>query len=277
MIVISCPHCGTRYQLAPDAIGTSGRKVLCAQCGRDWTARMPEPDGPEDGLVFPTGDEDSLDAAFDAAEKTDAAKARTMARIKAAIAPKTPQARPVDLEAERRRLRAFSARQETIARTLPVARMRRMARYVLAGILLALVGALMIFRTEIVREAPAMASLYSSVGLGVNVLGLEFEDTRTITIMREGARVMAVEANIRNVAGRPVDVPPVRVSVYDGTRTTIYEWSAHADAGHLAPGEVAQLRTQLTAPPQGAAGVRLSFINDRVELEAGAQRIQGGR
>jgi|GEM_PF-419486 len=51
LVVISCPHCGTRYQVAYESIGKKGRSVLCAHCGQSWDARadppprlaMPEP------------------------------------------------------------------------------------------------------------------------------------------------------------------------------------------------------------------------------------------
>ena len=45
-VVISCPHCGTRYQIPYTAIGAKGRSVLCAQCGRSWEARAPAPPKP---------------------------------------------------------------------------------------------------------------------------------------------------------------------------------------------------------------------------------------
>ena len=36
------------------------------------------------------------------------------------------------------------------------------------------------FRTEIVRLVPDMAGVYSALGLGVNVVGLEFSDVSTL-------------------------------------------------------------------------------------------------
>ncbi|MCA3254352.1 MAG: zinc-ribbon domain-containing protein, partial [Alphaproteobacteria bacterium] len=42
-MIIACPSCGKRYQLADSAIGPEGRKVRCAACGETWHATRPEP------------------------------------------------------------------------------------------------------------------------------------------------------------------------------------------------------------------------------------------
>ena len=41
-VMIACPHCGTRYQVPFQTIGSDGREVQCAQCGKSWhaTAQM---------------------------------------------------------------------------------------------------------------------------------------------------------------------------------------------------------------------------------------------
>lgn len=44
-MIITCPNCQTKYQLAEKAIGSAGRKVQCAHCRESWLAH---PDfGPE--------------------------------------------------------------------------------------------------------------------------------------------------------------------------------------------------------------------------------------
>ena len=43
LVVIECPHCGTRYQLPYEAIGTKGRTVACAHCGKSWEAHASRP------------------------------------------------------------------------------------------------------------------------------------------------------------------------------------------------------------------------------------------
>ena len=37
-VVIVCPHCATRYQVPADTVGSKGRQVQCAHCGKTWQA-----------------------------------------------------------------------------------------------------------------------------------------------------------------------------------------------------------------------------------------------
>ena len=65
-VVIACPHCGTRYQVPPETLGKTGRKVACAHCGQSWMAdpgsALPVPE-PDDRL-FNEADEKALDKSF---------------------------------------------------------------------------------------------------------------------------------------------------------------------------------------------------------------------
>ena len=107
-------------------------------------------------------------------------------------------------------------------RTLPLGRFRRVAR--LAGLLLLalIVGGGVAFRTEIVRQVPDLAGFYQVLGLGVNVIGLEFRNMRTLKALRDGVEVLTVNARIVGVSPRRVIVPPVVVTLLDadGARST---------------------------------------------------------
>lgn len=35
-MIITCPSCSTRFQIADNALGPAGRKVRCAKCGENW-------------------------------------------------------------------------------------------------------------------------------------------------------------------------------------------------------------------------------------------------
>ncbi len=43
---LNCPSCDTRYQVPDGAIGETGRRVSCSNCGHTWHARVPS--GSED-------------------------------------------------------------------------------------------------------------------------------------------------------------------------------------------------------------------------------------
>jgi predicted Zn finger-like uncharacterized protein len=288
--LIECPHCATRYQVAPDMLGPKGRRVTCAHCGKTWKASpiAPEPE-PEPEQMFSPADEEALDAALAAAEKASRPAARpshidmllvdastppeirrSIEQIKAALAPRPspePEPQPEQPAAEtpsaaqKRIAKAFERRLRYLTRNLPTSRIRRGLR--IAG--LTLLAALLVvgfgFRTQVVRAIPQMAGVYAAMGLGANVVGLDFSDVSTLLSRRNGADVLSVDAKIHSVESRLVPVPPIVVTLTDGDGKPIYQWSVAPDAGELKPGETLDFSTQLTTPPAGARSVRLSFSN----------------
>ncbi len=274
-VVIACPHCGTRYQVPFSTIGSDGREVQCAQCGKSWHAHADAPPPAiEPDRLFPE-DEAALDFAFEAEEKAVAPATfphpasiplepdheRTLAEIRAAIAPKVKKnpANAVDPAAIKKATASFARRQRKVVGRLPFARVRRTARL---GALVLLVSMLVLgfsLRTDLVRWFPSLAGLYASIGLPVNVVGLEFQDSKTINTLREGKMVMRVSARIRSVASRPVHVPPILVSLLNAKGTAVYEWTVSPSIAELEPGEVMDFTTEVNSPPDGAASVRLSF------------------
>jgi predicted Zn finger-like uncharacterized protein len=277
IVVIECPHCGTRYQLPSEAIGPRGRQVACAHCGQTWQAKavgVPEPR--DDDRMFDAAAEQALDEAFEAAEQSDrrepepAAETsmKSIAEIAAAIAPKPKKPEPKsdtmpDPAGEQTRERAFSRRQAAMARRSPMGRVRRSIRVAAVTFLLALIGCGVAFRTEIVRQFPDLAGAYAALGLGVNVVGLEFRDVTTLVTLRGGSRFMQVDARIYSVAARNVKLPPVVVTLLDANDTPLYQWSVAPAAEALNPGEVVDFSAQLNAPPLAATQVRLTFIDGK--------------
>lgn len=47
---ISCPHCGTRFSVPDQALGTTGRTLKCARCGHRWHQ---DPISPQSGTASP--------------------------------------------------------------------------------------------------------------------------------------------------------------------------------------------------------------------------------
>jgi predicted Zn finger-like uncharacterized protein len=289
-VIIGCPHCGTRYQLAPEALG-KGRLVQCANCKKSWQASaLPlqaaapkhpglKPGADEDEMFDPAA-EAELDATF-AAEQQTAAAEQQAAAIAEAVAPgldagqfealdpepEAPPETPIDPKVQVKRQRAFSKRQRSLNRRLPIGRLRRALRMAGLVALMVVVGVGIVFRTEVVKQVPDLAGVYEMVGLGVNVIGLEFRDVRTIRALRDGTEVMTVDARIVSVSGRNVVVPPVVVTLLDTAGSPVYEWSVTPDVRDLEPGEYIEFETTLTAAPQSAERVRLTFTNGRSESE----------
>lgn len=315
-IVIVCPHCGTRYQLPPEAIGPDGRKVACAHCGKSWLAERPPPQPVppprEDDRLFSPADEDRLDKSFAAEERSISSQvptplkpalkrgeppspevARSIAEIKAAIAPKAKAAaaKPADGEAaggspaERgpgpaarsggaralavaraqaardtaRKLGALIRQRLTSDRNLPTVRLTRLSRVVAVGLLGSVLVGGVLLRSEMVRLIPDLAGLYAAVGLKVNVVGLDFADVSTLLSRRGEETLISVNASIVGLEQHRVAVPPVIVTLLDAEDKPVYQWSVVTRARDLEPGELVSLSTELPSPPDAAVRVRLSF------------------
>lgn len=279
-IQIVCPHCGTRYEVSAETIG-SGRLVQCASCLKSWTATVPgstsfTPPPPEDDRLFDDMAEAQLDANFEAEER----RVTQIAAVPAAAPPAhfpppapvqaghpPKPAKPADRAAQKQQQKAYNERRKSMRRALPIDKVRRAARLVGVLVLVAIVGGGVAFRTEIVRQVPDLAGFYQVLGLGVNVIGLEFRNVRTLRTLRDGAEVLTVEAKIIGVSSRRVLVPPVVVTLVDGNGRSVYEWSVTPDTRDLEAGEGVNFTTSLTGPPNGAETVRLTFTNGRARTD----------
>ncbi|WP_354066491.1 hypothetical protein [Devosia sp. 2618] len=167
----------------------------------------------------------------------------------------------VDPAVIRNRQRAFKQRKEAMEAHLPLARMRRGLRWVGALLLIGVLGTAYFGRVQVVEQFPAMAGLYQSVGLGVNVVGLDFSDVTTLHTTRDGKDLLIVSAQIVGLMPDPVHVPAVVVTLLGADGNSLYEWSVVPAVRDLMGGERATFNTQLALPPGPAERVRLSFAN----------------
>ncbi len=271
-MIISCPHCQTKYQVTYEAIGSAGRKVQCANCSRAWQqAPLSQPvaaprQDVENDILFDAMAEDALDELLAAEEKVVAAERELRGAnppptdMPAPEAQETRPARPAPSAAEvRKQQAAFSRRQNELASRLPLARLRRTARITGAVLLVVMLATAYLGRVQIVERYPDMAGVYEAVGLGVNVVGLDFAQAQSIKTAGGGSELLTVSAQIVGLSAQPVRVPPVIVSLLDAEGQPVYEWSVSPTVPDLMAGERATFEAHLTAPPAQASRVRLSF------------------
>jgi len=266
-MIITCPNCQARYQVASQTIGNAGRKVQCANCQTNWKAK-PEPI-PDPDTMFDAKEEKALDAQFER-EEFSASQAKSKNEPKGAVnanetGPGENNAKAdesVDEEKLARQKRDLARRQSILNRSLPKARLQRIVRMVLAISLMSLLGGGYTLRNNIVSAFPDLAGLYGALGIKVNVVGLEFRDVRTLRALRDGEEVMEITASITNVSNDQVVVPFVLVSLLDKDGRSIYQWSAAPQVVGMQAGEWIEFKTQLTSPPPRAVSVRLSFTTN---------------
>lgn len=277
-VIITCPNCQTRYKVASDALSAAGRQVQCAACTQLWyaTPSFPAPQTPQrtltpsvdeinfesdDDTLFGETDEHLLDAAFlDASPPFIPLEPNLVSPDAVAEAQPKPDAQA--------RTEALAKRRKGMLAELPLARFRRFSRIAIALFLIVALAAAIGLRTEIVRLVPALDGLYRFVGLGTNIVGLDFTDVKTLRTTREGNSVLVVTAKISNTTNHVSFVPSVLVSLLDGGGEVVYEWTVTPSVRNLLPGDMLDIDARLTAPPDGVETVRLSFVAGQTSQSA---------
>jgi len=90
-MIITCPHCQTKYQIAYRAIGATGRKVQCCYCQQAWRERPAKPRLAlvDSNSTCDAASEGALDVAF--AAEAEAVSAALFARLAIWPPAKTPK------------------------------------------------------------------------------------------------------------------------------------------------------------------------------------------
>lgn len=226
VMILTCPECATGYFVDDAQIGSAGRKVRCASCGHRWTATL------EAAAAAPAA------SAARASQGADDSSGPLLSRD--------------DLP------RAFRTRAEEERRLRRAAAMGA----VWAGAAVAaasVLGVGLVFRENVVRMWPQTASAYSLIGLPVNPVGLVIEEVRAEPSLQQGHAVLAVSGVIRNVVGRDVAAPPLRVTLLNAQGKRVAgQIDAIANA-RIPPGETRRFATSIFDPPFSAHDLQVDF------------------
>ena len=171
------------------------------------------------------------------------------------IEPPPPDAAPASESDE---IENFAARRKRLQARRKQA--RRSSRWtalilVLFAFNVALIGA----RSEVVRFLPQTASLFSAVGLPVNLRNLKFENMRISKEAQEGLSSLVIEGTIVSITNRPTEVPRLRFAARDAAGQEVYTWTALPSRSILGPGEKLDFRSRFVSPPESAVDVMVRF------------------
>jgi predicted Zn finger-like uncharacterized protein len=227
-MILTCPQCASRYQVADDSVPPQGRTVRCAGCGSSWRA------GPHKA-------EDTLE--LTPAAPLDPAEAEP---VKPAGA---------DLP------KSYRAKTEAIRRTRSAA-MAGVVWGAMGAAVLALFAASVLFRVEVVRLWPRTAGAYAKVGLTVNPTGLAPENVLAGPGLKNGHAAVIVSGVVRNVESRSHDPAPLRVALLDKAGKTLVAQVVHTTPGRMQPGQTRPFSTAFLDPPSAAANVQVEFALD---------------
>ncbi|HZD91254.1 MAG TPA: MJ0042-type zinc finger domain-containing protein [Pseudolabrys sp.] len=297
-MLIVCPNCATSYMIDQATLGPAGRTVRCARCKSTWFAGSPhsEPEPEQttaehDGGIFVDGIKaeagastamsplESGDAAAEVEHFTpvvadlDAPHVEPLAPAPAdafeqseaivdspplapseseAASPESDPADSGDIESfAARRLRLQSRRK----------RSRRSSRWTAVVLLLfafnvAVVGA----RNEVVHYLPQTASLFSAIGLPVNLRHLEFKNVRIARTSEGGTTMLVVQGSIVSTSSKPIEVPRLHFAARNKAGQEVYTWTMQPDRSVLQPGERLDFRSAIGSPPKDAVSVLVRFL-----------------
>jgi predicted Zn finger-like uncharacterized protein len=282
---IVCPHCTTSYAIDLATLGAAGRTVRCSRCKEVWLAR------PEDAIEIAAPVPAMAEASQPAANSDVAAEWDALARqddsqeTPVVDSPSISADWPAEDESSPHRSEAdwpSVARQDAQGHEAPdPKRSRRFPRLfrlpAFPGIpgrsfvslptacaaMGALVLALFIWRTDVVRLLPQTVMFYKLAGLDVNLRGLIFKDVKVSSETVEGKPVLVIEGTIVGETRRPVELPRLRFSVRDAQGVEIYAWNAVLEQPVLKPGERAFFRSRLASPPPEGRNIDVRFFNKR--------------
>jgi predicted Zn finger-like uncharacterized protein len=179
----------------------------------------------------------------------------------ALLAPQSPDGDPPGQPAADIEILANQRRRRPVRRPVPAKPKRSRALAVAILLLLAVVGALVGLRTEVVRRAPQMASLYAAVGMPVNLRKLIFTDVRITKETHDGVQVLLVEGTIVSTSATPVDVPRLRFAMRNSTGSEVYTWTALPSQSKLAPFDSLVFHSRLASPPDDGHDIVVRFFN----------------
>lgn len=233
-MILTCPQCATRYQVDANKFPASGRNVRCAKCGHVWHQLGPAPE---------------RDAETEAREALAPPMTEAASAAQAAHAPLRPL-RPDGEEAD-------------AARGSFLGRAALWGGWLLLVVLVLAIGwTAIVLRDSVVTWLPQSASLYAAVGLPVNPHGMDFTGIAYQKQMEGGQIVLAVTGNIVNRSAHELNVPPVRVALFDGDKHELYHWTFIAGVTTLKPGETTRFHTRLSSPPPGTHDLEVRFARE---------------
>ena len=269
-MIITCPSCSARYDVAAAGFSPAGRKVRCAKCGENWHQE------PEEAPVVEAVVEDA-----EAATKGVAAEAGPdvadeapppvhddpVAEDDVGFAEPEPVAEPAKKASVKKAPAEKVAAKKVSKKKVPGPKRSAGQKLAVAAgwTLLALfVGGTAYgfssYKTDIVRLWPATATLYAAFNDPVDLRGMEFQQVSYKHVYEDGVPVLSISGQVVNVSDARLTVPKVRVGLRDENKKELYYWTFGLPETALEPEQSAEFVTRLSAPPIAAKDLEITFV-----------------
>ncbi len=243
-MILSCPTCSARFNVAVSALEPNGRTVRCGRCGHAWFVGIDgEPAPPPLPALYKPRDADEI--------REDAAAARGGGRRRAAAAAEEPVP---DLSALRK---AASA-----TRTDEPGRLRRAALWALFLAVVAAIAGALWWSDDVIATVPRTRGVYEALrltqppvpGEGLRIYAMPQR------IVRDGIKFVIIEGEVRNHADRPRPVPEMRGSLRDKDGRELQVWRIALPSTVLRPSEVAIFRSEILDTSPDAIEATVAFV-----------------
>jgi len=236
-MILTCPACGTRYQVDEANFPPAGRQVRCAKCGHGWFQPGPADDMPDAAAPPPAPEPETESVAEPSFAAMDAPREGFGAPFAA-----PPPAKD---------------------------KMPWRDRLLLAAGWLALAAAVLLigfsalrYRQQISEIWPQTASVYRGMGLGVDAKGLVIDQLSYRRENEDGQAVLALTGRIVNQGTRELPVPQsVLVILSNESGHEVYRWNFTPKAQSLKPGQSVPFATRLSSPPATARHLDVRFAD----------------
>jgi predicted Zn finger-like uncharacterized protein len=258
-MILTCPACSTRYQVAEDQFPAAGRTVRCNKCGHQWFQKAPDPD-PDPGLfVEPeTKEEDPAPLPETDSSPEPAPAPEAAAAPAAPPAPEPPAAEEQDpVPGAFAPLRPADPPQPGKPALLTAVAGLGWAALVAA--VLAISWGAYHYRRAVMESWPQSASLYAALGLKADQ-ALAFADCRFRETVENGRPVLEITGRIVNRTDKTVAVPKIRAVLSDDAYRSLFGWTFAPDGLTVEPGQSTRFAYRLSSPPQAARHLDLHFV-----------------
>lgn len=231
-MLLTCPECSAKYNVADGAIPAAGRSVRCAACHHSWV-QLPSPSA-------------QADSELTANDK----KSQTNNGLR--MRPKAVKAEPAEPHA-RMRKRAHDQIElgHRLAAGLPWG--------IAACLAIGAISTAIVYRTDIVRAWPKSASAFAAVGKPANLYGI---DIRGIQVRAgrdvQGPRVI-VAGVLASVSRKAEPVAYLKVKLVDAKGVEKLSWMVDPGIEMLGPGKSHVFETTRANPLPGELRVVVAF------------------
>lgn len=239
-MILTCPACGTRYQMADDKFGTAPRTIRCARCKHDWTefpvsAPLPPPATPDADTQF-----------------TNTSHSKLPPLPPEAIADDTSTFMAVALHNKPQ----HKARQKTY-----------LGLFILSFVLVGGAAALLMLQAPLLKTFPQLEAVYKPLGLVRGPVSAKSYHGLAITnITREledlnGITSLVFKGQVHNQTVNEMPVPNIEVKLFDDRGVMLDYWKVQPDNNSLQPGSTTAWACRFyNAPVNRIASFTTSFV-----------------